>query len=56
MAFKDDEERRAYFREYNKGWYRRHREKRIAVTTKRHREIRDWFRSYKSTLRCFELW
>lgn len=26
MAFKDDEKRRAYFREYNKGWYQRHKE------------------------------
>ncbi len=25
MSFKDDEDRRAYFREYNKGWYRRHK-------------------------------
>ena len=27
MSFKDDEERRAYFREYNKGWYQRHKER-----------------------------
>jgi hypothetical protein len=52
MAFRDDDERRAYFREYNKGWYLRHREKRIAVTKKRHQEIQNWFRRYKSALCC----
>jgi len=54
MAFKDDEERRAYFREYNKGWYQRHREKILEKRKKRHQEIIEWFRRYKSTLYCMD--
>ena len=55
MPFRDnDETRKAYYREYNKGWYQRHREKRIAIAKKRHQEIRDWFRRYKSTLSCID--
>ena len=37
MAFKDDEERRAYFRQYNKGWYQRHRE-RLLEMRRQHKE------------------
>lgn len=58
MAFKDDEERRAYFREYNKGWYQRHKDKilegRLEKRKKRELNIRDWFRTYKSELYCME--
>ncbi len=39
MPFRDDDERRAYFREYNKGWYQRHREKILEKRKKRHQEI-----------------
>jgi hypothetical protein len=38
MAFKDAEERRAYFREYNKGWYRRHK-KRLLEKRRQHNEM-----------------
>jgi hypothetical protein len=54
MAFKDIEARRAYFREYNKGWYQRHREKRIALITKRRLAFSAWFKKYKSNLCCTE--
>ncbi len=54
MPFKNNEERRAYFREYNKGWYQRHREKRIALITKRRLELSAWLRKYKSNLCCVE--
>lgn len=53
MLIRDnDETRRAYYREYNKGWYQRHREKRITLITRRRMEIQDWFRDYKSKLSC----
>lgn len=54
MAFKNDEVRRAYFREYNKGWYQRHRKKRIALINKRRLELSDWLKRYKSTLSCVD--
>ena len=54
MAFKDDEERRAWYREYNKGWYQRHREKRIKLMNRRRMELMDWFKEYKSKLCCVE--
>lgn len=54
MAFKDDEERRAYYREYNKGWYQLHRES-ILEKRKRHKEeLRKWLWRYKSKLCCME--
>jgi hypothetical protein len=52
MAFKDDEERRAYFREYNKGWYQRHRERLLEKRRQHNEELRKWLRRYKSKLRC----
>mgnify|MGYP003623006306 CR=1 FL=1 len=52
MAFRDNEVRRAYFREYNKGWYRKHK-KRLLEKSKMHDEdLRQWLREYKSKLRC----
>jgi len=52
MPPKSDEERRAYFREYNKRWYQRHR-KRLLEKSKQHdEELRRWLRRYKSKLRC----
>jgi len=52
MAFKDDEERRAYFREYNQGWYQRHRERLLEKRRQHNVELRQWLRRYKSKLRC----
>ena len=54
MAFKDDEERRAYFREYNKGWYQRHKERLLEKRRQHNEELRQWLRRYKSKLRCID--
>ena len=50
MAFKDDEERRAYFREYNKGWYQRHKERLLDKRRQHYEELKLWLRRYKSKL------
>lgn len=52
MAFKDDEERRAYFREYNKGWYQRHKERLLEKRRQHNQELRAWLNKYKSKLCC----
>lgn len=52
MAFKDDEERRAYFREYNKGWYQRHKERLLEKRRQHNEELRIWLRRYKRKLCC----
>jgi hypothetical protein len=54
MAFKDAEERRAYFREYNKGWYRRHKKRLLEKRRQRNEKLRQWLRQYKSKLVCME--
>ena len=54
MAFKDDEQRKAYFREYNKGWYQRHRERLLEKRRQHDEELRQWLRRYKSKLCCVE--
>ncbi|GAC1388941.1 MAG: hypothetical protein NVS4B11_04540 [Ktedonobacteraceae bacterium] len=54
MAYKSDEERRAYFRQYNKGWYRRHKEKLIEMRRKRRMENVAWYKDYKGKLFCAE--
>ena len=54
MAFKDDEERRAYFREYNKGWYQRHKERLLEKRRQHKAELRQWIRKYKSKLACVD--
>jgi hypothetical protein len=54
MAFKDDEERRAYFREYNKGWYRRHKKRLLEKRREHYEELKLWLRRYKSKLCCVE--
>jgi len=40
MPFKDPEKRRAYHREYMRGWYQNHREEHIARTTNVNRRAR----------------
>jgi len=52
MAFKDDEERRAYFREYNKGWYQQHKDRLLEKRRQHDEDLRMWLRRYKSKLRC----
>src|SRR5579859_1495760 len=54
MAFKDDEKRRAYFREYNKGWYQRHRERLLEKRRQHDAELKLWLKRYKSQLCCVE--
>src|SRR5438445_3045318 len=54
MSFESDEARRAYFREYNKGWYQRHRERILEKCKQRKDELREWLRQYKSNLCCIE--
>jgi len=49
---KDAEERRAYFREYNKGWYRRHKKRLIEKSKQPDKELRQWVNQYKSKLCC----
>jgi hypothetical protein len=52
MAFKDDEERKAYFREYNKGWCRRHKNRLLEKRKQHNEELKAWLRMYKSKLSC----
>src|SRR5713226_9333435 len=52
MAFKDDEERKAYSREYNKGWYQRHKERLLEKRRQHNEELRKWLRRYRSNLCC----
>ncbi len=54
MAFKNDEERRVYFREYNKGWYQRHKERLIKNLKQRRRVLQEWYQNYKSSLSCVD--
>jgi transcription elongation factor Elf1 len=52
MAFKDGETRRAYFRDYNKRWYQRHRERLLEKRRQHNEELRRWLKQYKSKLSC----
>ena len=54
MAFKNKEQKKKYQMEYQRGWYQRHKEKILEMRKQRRIEIRDWFRRYKSTLRCID--
>jgi hypothetical protein len=55
MPIRDnDETRKAYYREYNQGWYQRHKEKYAARREQDKLEILNWFRRYKSTLHCID--
>lgn len=48
----NDETRKAYYREYNKGWYQRHREWLLEKNKRHDEELRQWLRGYKSKLCC----
>lgn len=39
-------------RKYRRDWYYRNREKSIQAVAQRVKELREWFREYKSTLAC----
>ncbi len=42
----------AYQREYQRDWYRRNAAEVRSRVSERKKAIRDWFRSYKSSLAC----
>ena len=55
MPIRDnDETRKAYYREYNKGWYQRHRERLLEKRRQHYEELKLWLRQYKSKLCCVE--
>ncbi len=55
MPIRDnDETRKAYYREYNKSWYQRHKERLIEKRKQHDKELRQWLRQYKSRLCCVE--
>jgi L-lactate utilization protein LutB len=54
MAYRNDEERKAYYREYNKDWYQRHKE-RLHQKRKQHdADLRVWLIQYKSQIGCMD--
>src|SRR5260370_42683520 len=54
MVHKSDEERKAYYRVYNKIWYQRHKE-RLHEKRKQHdADLRVWLQQYKSQLQCID--
>ena len=54
MPYKDRDKRAEYQKEYSRNWYERHKDEVIERKKQRQREIWNWFRSYKSTLRCMD--
>lgn len=54
MPYKDKDQRKKYNTEYGHNWYQAHKEKVIARRKKRQVEMRDWFRRYKSSLKCID--
>ena len=54
MAFQSDEERKAYYREYNKGWYQRHKERLREKQSQHMADLRMWREQYKSKLKCVD--
>ena len=54
MPYKDRNKRVEYQKEYGKNWYERHKEEVIERKKRRQQEIWNWFRRYKSTLRCMD--
>jgi len=54
MPHKDPEKRRAYQREYMRGWYKNNKATHIAYVRNRDKKIEAWFRKYKESLSCEE--
>jgi hypothetical protein len=52
MAFKSHEERKAYYRDYNKLWYKRHKARLIEKSKQHDKELSRWLQKYKSKLCC----
>ena len=47
-----DEERKAYYREYNKRWYQIHKERLLQKRKQHATDLRSWREQYKSKLQC----
>jgi hypothetical protein len=54
MPHKDKAKAKMYHQEYFKLWYVDHKDEVIARRKKRQAEMRDWFRRYKSSLKCMD--
>src|SRR5229473_6317728 len=54
MPYRDKDRKMEHQREYQRSWYQRHKEKLVARREQDKREILNWFRRYKSTLRCID--
>ena len=54
MPYSDKEKRAEYAKKYNASWYQRHKERIIERKKQRQREILEWFRKYKSRLKCID--
>ncbi len=54
MPYKDKDKRAEYQKEYGRSWYERHKDQVIERKKQRQQEIWNWFRRYKSTLRCMD--
>ncbi|GHO77380.1 hypothetical protein KSD_51510 [Ktedonobacter sp. SOSP1-85] len=52
MAFGSDEERKAYYRAYNKIWYQKHKKRIIEDRNHRRNDLKERFNQYKLTLSC----
>lgn len=52
MPYKDRDKRNEHAREYNKGWYQRNKEKKLALNIERKIRMREMFEEIKSSLRC----
>lgn len=54
MPYKDRDKRAEYQKEYNRNWYERNKDGVIERKKQRQQEIWNWFRIYKSALRCMD--
>lgn len=54
MPYKDKDQRKKHNKEYGHNWYQAHKDKVMERRKKRQVEIRDWFRRYKSSLKCMD--
>ena len=54
MPYKDRDQRVENQKEYSRSWYARHKDRVIERKKQRQQEIWNWFRRYKSTLRCMD--
>lgn len=54
MPYKDKEKQREANRRCMQRYYERHPERQISATAHRRKELKKWFREYKSTLSCIK--